>query len=160
MSSGITRMQSSLVVALEDLHGRIAQATMLVAEDELDWQPAPGVPSIRMLVLAAVEEERRWMNTVAENALPAPQVPSAPPPELHPGDHPLFQLGSVGQYSQVVLTNLLPLEWTGPCEVEGRQVSVAECVLAILQGLARVLGEIEVVASLWRANRKEQPHGG
>ena len=146
-------MQASLAEALEDLHTRIANMVLELDERALQWQPAPGTRSIYDLIITAATEERRW---IAEGVAIAP--PSAgdicDSPNSSPlSDHPLYHLGCAGQVSQTILASLAPAEWADERQVAGQTVTVAGCVLHTLEELARALGQIEVVAQMWKAGQ-------
>ena len=140
-------MYLSLAQALEELHGRIAQVTLELDEDALHWQPTPELDSVHSLITQVALEEYRWIG----EAVAGLQTDVVPLPADEPLDHPLFRLGSVGQVSQVILANLAASDWVAPRQVDGRTLTVAGCILHILEELARALGRIEVTAGLWRA---------
>jgi uncharacterized damage-inducible protein DinB len=139
-------MQASLAQALEDMHQRLAEAVLDLDQEALDWRPGPGLPAVSDLLAQVAAEEHHW---IAETLAGTPagwedlvEQESA---------HPLFRLGSTGQFSQVILTNLAPAEWALERWLDGRPVTVALCILHVLEELARTLGQIEMVAGLWTA---------
>jgi hypothetical protein len=147
MSTGMDMMPGSLVAALEDMHARIAAATLSLATEALAWRPTPDAASVRALVLQAAGAERHWIGEVVAEMPPA----SAEPSPALADPHPLFELGSASQFSQVVLSNLTPAQWVALRQVDGTSLSVADCVLKLLEELARLLGQIELTGMLWRA---------
>jgi hypothetical protein len=143
-------MQESLAHALEDLHERIAAVVLSLDEQALDWRPAPQMATMRELIGAAADEEYQWIGgVVALQPRVSPGAPASVPADL--SDHPLFRLGSTGQISQVLLGSLSPAEWVVERQVNGQSLTVAACTLQVLVELARALGQIELVAALWRA---------
>ncbi len=144
-------MQAALAQALEDVHERLAEAVLGLDQKALYWQPAPGLPAASELLARVAAEEHHW---IAEALAGSP----APPEEADTFDlvgqeaqHPLFRLGSTGQMSQVILGNLAPAEWGLERSLDGRPVTVAHCILHVLEELARTLGQVETVAGLWAA---------
>jgi hypothetical protein len=147
MSTGMDSMPGSLLAALEELHARIAAATLSLATEALAWRPAADAASVQALVLQAAGAERHWIGEMVAEMPPASAVPSP----AHSDPHPLFELGSASQFSQVVLSNLAPAQWGALRQVDGTSLSVADCVLELLEELARLLGQIELTGTLWRA---------
>jgi hypothetical protein len=153
MPEGIYTMQSSLAQALEDLHTRIAATVLALDETALEWQPSPVFASFRELIRHAAAEERRWIGDGVAN-MPAGDDAHFSMLALSgrlPANHALFELGSVGQVSQMILNNLAPADWGAQRQVDGQMVTVADCVLRALVELARVLGHVELMAQLWDA---------
>ncbi len=158
MPEGADIMRSSLARALEDLHTRIAATILGLDQAALEWQPAPVMASLRELVRHAAASERRWIGDGVAH-IPAADEGRFSMLALSSGqatDHALFELGSVGQVSQLILSNLSPAEWGAQRQIDGQVMTVADCVLRTLVELARVLGHLESVAQLWDA----APHTG
>lgn len=158
MNDAITVIQTSMVRALEDLHTRIAATVLGLDEAALNWQPNPTMSSLRDMIIHAAGHERRWIGEGVASIPAADEgrfgmlaLSSGQPP-----DHALFELGSVGQVSQMILTNLAANEWDAPRQVDGRATTVAGCILYTLVELGRVLGHMENTAQLWEA-RAPQP---
>jgi hypothetical protein len=150
MSPGITVMQKALSQALEDLHERIAQRVLALDFAAVSWQPVPSMPAIDELIARAAEHEYRWIGQ-AVGHMPLVGPGEADPPAVAEAHHPLFRLGSTGQFSQVILSSLSADEWARSREVDGQGLTVAGCVLQVLEDLARTLGQVEVMAGLWEA---------
>jgi len=145
-------MQASLAQALEDMHQRLAETVLDLDQEALDWPPAPGLPAVSDLLAQVAAEEHHW---IAEALAGTPAGWETDNRDLveQEGAHPLFRLGSTGQFSQVILNNLAPGEWALERWLDGRPVTVALCILHVLEELARTLGQIEMVAGLWAARR-------
>lgn len=158
MSAGTATMQAILAVALEDLHTRIAEVVIHMDSRALNWQPAPAVPSGASLIAAVTAEEHRLIAEAIAGSPPR-VIPSHVATRQSTGvlaepavaDHPLYEFGSVGQMSQTILLTLPATEWQAPRKVEGKTVTVAYCVLRVLEELARTLGGMEMIARLWDA---------
>ena len=156
MKADLTLMQATLATALEDLHTRIAEAVLALDARALDWRPAPGISSVHELIVRVAAEEWRWIAVcvvagMAVSATAPSDCDRAASSTLPLSDHPLHDLGNAGQISQTVLAALAPTAWTELREMDGGQVTVAGCVLHVLEELARTLGQIEVVAQWWGA---------
>jgi hypothetical protein len=143
-------MQSSLAQALEDMHERLAESVLGLDQEVLYWQPAPGLPAVSDLLAQVAAEEHHWI-VVALAGTPAGGEIDGRDLNVQDGAHPLFRLGSTGQFSQVILNNLAPGEWALERWLAGRPVTVAVCVLHVLEELARTLGQVQMVAGLWAA---------
>jgi hypothetical protein len=147
-------MRDSLAKVLEDLHTRIAETVLaLNDEDVLHWQPAPGLESIHDLILHAADEEHKWMAVSIANLPTMGGEVLAQVSARRPDDHPLFRLGSTGQFSQVILAGLTPADWTAQRQIGDQTLTVAVCVLHAIEELAQTLGQIQVVARLWHARQ-------
>ena len=145
-------MQASLAQSLEDMHERLAATVLALDQAALDWQPAPGLPTVGELLARVSAEEHHWI-VEALAGTPVGGETEIPDRAGQTNAHPLFRLGSTGQFSQVILENLAPGEWALERMLDGRPVTVARCILHVLEELARTLGQIEVIAGLWAARR-------
>ncbi len=151
MTTPTETMQAVLVQALESLHTRIAATVLGLDEEALSWQPAPTLWSVHDLIRHAATEERRWIGEGVAN------IPAADEGRFavlalssgQPVDHFLLELGSVGQVSQLILSNLSPSEWGDERRAGGQIITVAGCVLQALIELSRILGQIEATSQLW-----------
>jgi hypothetical protein len=161
MSDAITVIQTSMAQALEDLHTRIAAVVLGLDEAALNWQPTPAMSSLHGMIAHAAAQERRWIGEGVAN------IPAADEGRLavlalsagQPADRALFELGSIGQVSQMILANLATHEWDALRQVDGRVTTVAGCVLQTLVELGRVLGHMENTAQLWET-RAPQANSG
>ena len=151
--TGTNLMQSSLAQALENLHARIAETVLGLGASALDWHPAPSIPTVRELVIRAATEERRWVAECVLRDLVEPACRSEN--DVLPTNHPLYELGCVGQISQTVLTTLTPLQWGDLRQVDDVETSVAGCLLRTLELLAHALGQLELIAALWSARKTD-----
>jgi hypothetical protein len=145
-------MQAALANELEDMHERLAEAVLRLDPEALNWQPAPGLPAVSAVLARAAAEEHRWIAEVLAGT-PAGGESESGYQAGRPPLHPLFDLGSAGQFSQLILRNLTPEEWATERRLDGQPVTVAHCVLHVLEELARSLGQIETTAGLWVAHR-------
>lgn len=155
MIPGNSMMQATLAQALEDLHTRIAATILGLDEAALAWQPSQALPSVRDLIRHAATEERRWIGEGVAN-IPATDESSYAVIQFSSGqaaDNALFELGSVGQVSQMILGRLGPTDWEEVRSVEGHSITVAGCVLQTLIELSRILGHIESISHLWDTAR-------
>ncbi len=151
MTTPTETMQAVLEQALESLHTRIAATVLGLDEDALSWQPAPTLWSVHDLIRHAATEERRWIGEGVAN------IPAADEGRFamlalssgQPVDHSLFELGSVGQVSSLILINLGSAEWGAERRVGGQILTVAGCVLQAVIELSRILGQIEATSQLW-----------
>jgi hypothetical protein len=145
-------MQAALTQELEDMHQRLAEAVLQLDREALDWQPAPGIPATREVLARAAAVEHHWI-AEALAGTPAGDESDRGEQAGPKSPHPLFRLGSTGQFSQVILGNLAPGDWGSERNVDGQPVTVAHCVLHVLEELALSLGRIETMAGLWAARR-------
>ena len=154
-TGGVPPMHASLAHALEDLHARMAETVLELGPDALDWRAAPGLPTVRELVVKAAAAERHWLtHCVLSDMVDGTPVSDK---DTEGSDHPLYALGFTGQMSQTVLAALPPAKWIEPRRVDGVEMSVAGCVLKNLDALAQVLGQIELLANLWAFRTQNQP---
>jgi uncharacterized damage-inducible protein DinB len=145
-------MQASLAQALEGMHERLAEAVLRLDQEALFWRPAPGLPTVSDLLAQVAAEEHRWIAEALAGTPAGLDTDNWDVAEQE-GVHPLFRLGSTGQFSQVILNNLAPGEWALERRLDDRRVTVATCILHVLEELARTLGQIEIMAGLWAAHR-------
>jgi hypothetical protein len=145
-------MQAALARALEEMHESLATAVLQLDEEALDWRPAPGVPAVSEVLARVAADEQHWI-AEALAGMPAVGERAGEDEAAGPSGHPLFRLGSVGQFSQVILGSLAPEEWATERRLDGQPVTVAHCVLHVLEELARSLGQVETVAGMWAARR-------
>lgn len=151
MTTPTETMQAVLLQELEALHTRIAATVLGLDEDGLAWQPAPTLWSVHDLIRHAAAEERRWIGEGVAN------IPAADEGRFamlalssgQPVDRSLLELGTVGQVSQLILTNLSPTQWGEERRIGGQIVTVAGCVLRALIELSRILGHVEATAQMW-----------
>jgi hypothetical protein len=148
---------TALAAALEDLHARIATVVAGMDAPDFNRRFAPGIGSVWELVTEVAAEEYHWIGEIVAG-LPAAEASTASVSSAETGDrqtvgtgpHPLFKLGSSGQFSQAILANLSPAAWETPHMAGDRQLTTVECVLHVIGELGRTLGKIEMMAELAR----------
>jgi hypothetical protein len=144
-SAAPTAFVAALATTLEDLHTRIATAMAGIDTHDFDRQLSPSAGSIREVVMAVAAEEYHWIGEIVA------ELPAAPPAATGAeAPHPLFELGSSGQFSQAILASLPASGWDKVYSVGDRQWTALACVLHVIGELGRALGNIEMMAELAR----------
>ena len=152
MSPDNPTLQTTLTAALEGLHARLAQELLTLPTGAVAWQPSPETPSPLDTVTRALQSERYWIAQVIERVDATPSAECTEQPVDRSREELLLRLGCTGQISQTVLATLPPAEWDAARTVAGETFSVTGCVLRAFQEVALALGQLQVVAQLWRAS--------
>jgi uncharacterized damage-inducible protein DinB len=143
---------------LHEMHTEIEKSLSGLPAEALDWTPGPETNSLTVLVVHLTGAERYWVGDVAMSD-PSSRVRAA---EFKTGglttEALVARLRESEGYIRDAMGKLSPadLEAQRKHPYDGRQLSVAWCLLHVLVHTATHMGHIELTSQLWRQNHPER----
>lgn len=138
---------------LKTLHREVSEAIADLPEDALDWEPAPSINSLTVLVVHLTGAERYWIGDVAGQD-PSGRVRSEEFETRGWGAAVLQErLERTLAHSYGVLQQLTveDLDASRSSSQDGKSYSVAWALAHALEHTALHLGHIQIVRDLWQA---------
>lgn len=138
---------------LKTLHREVSEAIADLPEDALDWEPAPSINSLTVLVVHLTGAERYWIGDVAGQD-PSGRVRSEEFETRGWGAAELQErLEQTLAHSYGVLQQLTveDLDVSRSSSQDGKTYSVAWALAHALEHTALHLGHIQIVRDLWQA---------
>jgi uncharacterized damage-inducible protein DinB len=142
---------------LHELHSEIEKSLIGLPTQALDWTPGPETNSLAVLVVHLTGAERFWVGDVAlgdpSNRVRAAEFKAA---GLAP-EALITRLRDADEYIRHAIESLslADLEALRTNPHDGRQFSVAWCLLHVLEHTATHMGHIELTSQLWRQAHPE-----
>ncbi len=142
---------------LHEMHTEIEKSLAGLPAEALDWMPGPEINSLTVLVVHLTGAERYWVGDVAmgdpSNRVRAAEFKTAG----LPAEALVARLRGAEGYIREALgkLSLADLEAVRSHPRDGRQLSVAWCLLHVLEHTGTHMGHVELTSQLWRQAHSE-----